>query len=63
MEYYWHLSFYYNMVVMALRAIEFIDANINCSFYVSHIVFWKLKCLKSVKYLFPFYRFQTVWSS
>jgi hypothetical protein len=47
---------------IALQSIEFTGADINCSFYVCCIVVWKHQCLKPLKYLFPFYRLQTVWS-
>jgi hypothetical protein len=38
MEHYRHQSFYYNMVIVTLQLIEFVNANINCSFYVRCIV-------------------------
>jgi hypothetical protein len=41
-EHYRHQSFHYNMVVMALRAIDFTGVDINYLFYISHIAVWKL---------------------
>jgi hypothetical protein len=38
MEHYRHQSFNYNMVIMTLQSIEFASADINCSFYVRHIM-------------------------
>jgi hypothetical protein len=44
-KHYRQQSFYYNMVVVTLEAIEFTGADNNCSFYVSHIAVWKLQFL------------------
>jgi hypothetical protein len=65
-EHYRYESFYENMVVVALQSIDFINADIKCSFYVCYIAVWKLQYLKPPKYLFPFCRLQTVrslWST
>jgi hypothetical protein len=61
-EHYRHQSFHYNMVVVTLQFIEFTCVDINCSFYVRRIAVWKLQCLKPLKYLYPIFGHQTVWS-
>jgi hypothetical protein len=61
-EHYRHQSFYYNIVIVTLQLIEFASADINYSFYVRRIAVWKLQFLKPPKYLFSFYRLQTIWS-
>jgi hypothetical protein len=59
-EHYQHQTFYYNMVIVTLQPIQFTGDDINCLFYVRHIVVWKLQFLKPLKYLFSFYRLQTI---